>query len=126
MNRTLTGALLLILLLAAGILTALSMSRWNEEIAGQLDTAARQAMEGNPEEAAQTAREAEACWQKKWGIHAAIADHDPLEQIDVGFAQLRIYSEAGETVAFAAICAQLAQQIRAIGEAGSAGWRNIL
>lgn len=126
MNRIRFGTALLVVLLAAGILTAWNMSSRSEEIAGQLDTAARQALEGDMPGAQQTLHRAEAIWKKRWGIHAAVADHDPLEQIDAGFAQLRVYGKSGEDVAFAALCAQLAQQIRAIGEAGSPDWKNIL
>lgn len=126
MNRTLIGVLLLIALPVTGIFSSLGMTRWNGEIAGQLDTAARLALEKDPESASQTLLDAQTRWQELWSANAAFTDHAPLEQIDAGFAQLRIYAQAGEAVAFAAVCAQLAQQIRAIGEAGSASWRNIL
>lgn len=126
MNRTLFGIALLVLLLAAGILSALGMTQWNGEIAGQLDTAARLAVQKDLSGALRTAEEAEQLWQRRWAANAAFADHGPLEQIDAGFAQLRIYGQTGEYTAFAAVCAQLAQQLRAIGEAGSASWRNIL
>jgi len=126
MNRIRFGAALLAVLLISGILVARNMSSRTEEIAGQLDTAARQALEGELPAAVETARQAEKNWQARWAIHAAVADHDPMEQVDAGFAQLQIYGESGEGFSFAALCAGLAQQIRAIGEAGSASWRNIL
>ena len=126
MNRTLFGALLLLFMLGGGILSALDMSGSNDEISGQLDTAARQALDDDLEGAAEAAGTAEALWQQRWGINAAFADHDPLEQVDMSFAQLHVYAEAGDAFAFAAVCAQLAQQIRAIGESGSSSWRNIL
>ena len=126
MNRIRFGAVLLIVLLIAGLWVAGNMTRWSEEIAGQLDISARQAFEEDFSSAVRTAGLAERQWQARWGINAAIADHAPLEQVDVGFAQLHIYADCGDRLSFAALCAQLAQQIRAIGEGAGAGWKNIL
>ena len=126
MKRTVFGLVLLLVLLAAGITSALGMSRYHEKVAALLDQSAAQAMDDDLPGAMQTAQQAWEQWERGWNISAAFTDHDPLEQIDGGFAQLKLYGEAGEALPFAAVCVELAKQVEAIGDAHGAQWWNIL
>ena len=126
MRRTMVGVILLAVLLVGGIVSAMAMARHNEAVADQLDTAAAQAMAGDLPGAIQIAQEAQDIWEERWSISAAFTDHSPLEQIDGGFARLRLYGEAGDPVSFASVCVELAKQIEAIGDTHGAQWWNIL
>ena len=126
MRRTVVGIVLLAVLLAGGFVSSAGLARHNEEVAPQLDAAAVQAMAGDLPGAMEAAEEAQAAWEERWGISAAFTDHNPREQIDGGFARLRIYGEAGDNIAYAAVCMELSKQIEAIGDAHGAQWWNIL
>ena len=126
MNRTTVGVLLLVVLLAGGIVSAAGLDRQSEALASQLDAAARLAMAGDLLGAIQTAEEAWSVWEKGRKISAAFTDHNPLDQIDTGFARLQLYGEAGDPVAYASVCVELAKQVKAISDAHGAQWWNIL
>lgn len=126
MKRTVIGILLLLVLLAGGIASTAGMSRHNEKVAALLDGAADRAMAGDLAGAIQETEQAWTSWKRGWNVSAAFSSHEPLEEIDGGFAQLRIYGEAEQTIAFAAVCVQLAKQVRAVGDAHGVQWWNIL
>ena len=126
MRRTAVGFALLLVLLVAGIGSGMCLSRHNEQVAALLDGAAARAMDGDLSGAEASAEEAWGLWKQRWNISAAFTDHAPLEQVDGGFAQLKIYGEAGEALSFAAVCAGLARQVEALGDAHGAQWWNIL
>lgn len=126
MKRTVGGVILLLVLLAGGILSSILLSRHNIRVADQLDCAAAQATEEDLSGAIRTAEEARTAWGRSRDISAAFIDHNPLEQIDGGFARLRLYGEGGDSLAFAAVCVELAGQLRAIGDAHGVQWWNIL
>ena len=126
MSRTVVGALLLVLLLIGGILSAGGMARHNEAIAAQLERAAEQALTGDLDKAGNTVREAREDWESGWNVCAAFTDHGPMEQIDKGFARLQLYEQVKDQAAFAGVCVELAKQVEAIGDAHGAQWWNIL
>jgi hypothetical protein len=49
-----------------------------------------------------------------------------MEEIDSQFAQLNVYAGAGERLSFAAICAQLASALEAMGDAHALNWWNLM
>ena len=49
-----------------------------------------------------------------------------MEQVDWGFARLEFDGKTGEWEAFAPLCVELAEQLRAIGEAHGVSWWNLL
>lgn len=126
MKRTVVGFSLLIVLLSAGILSGRNQTRHHEQVAGLLEQAARYAAEDNLRAAAETAADARSVWRQGWTLAAVFTDHSPLEQIDVGFSRLEIYRKAGDTLSFGAVCAELAGQVRALGDAHGVQWWNIL
>lgn len=126
MKRTIVGVAILAVLLAGGILASLGLTRHNTRVAGLLDTAAEQALAGQLPEALLTAENARSLWETRWNISAVFTDHDPLEQIDGGFARLGLYGRADDPLAFAAVCVELSRQIEALGDAHGAQWWNIL
>ena len=63
-------------------------------------------------------------WRKAWRLTAAFADHQPMEDVDSLFARLPAYGE--DAVEFSACCRELARRVRAVYEAHSLTWWNLL
>ena len=126
MKRIAVGAALLLLILAGGILSAGNQIRYHKKVAGLLEQAAQQAMAGELPGAKETALDARGVWERGWSLAAVFTDHNSLEQINEGFVRLDVYGEAGDLLAFGAICADLAGQVRALGDAHGVRWWNFL
>lgn len=126
MTRAWIGLGLLVGLLVTGLLVTAFMGSTHSEISEELELAARYAAAGNWEEAADRAEDAHEEWQEKWHFSAAFADHEPMEQIDALFSQLQPYLAARDSVAFGALCRELARRTEAIGDAHGLNWWNLL
>ena len=126
MSRTWIGAAVLVLMLVGGILFGGEMDRRNGELAEQLEEAARQAVAGNLTGAIELTEDIRVRWEEGWNFCAALTDHEPLEQIDGGFARLELYGAVGNAQEFAVTCVELAKQVESIGDAHGAQWWNIL
>lgn len=120
------GLGILVLFLALGLWTAWGMEHMHRPVTQQLEQAARTALEGDAETAAQQARVARDIWQQGRGLTAAVADHEPMEEIDGLFAQAEVYAHAGENTEFAAYCTRIARLVEAVGEAHRLNWQNLL
>lgn len=126
MKRTVAGFALLILLLAGGLLSGWSQSRYHDRVTELLEQAGRLALAEEMAAAVETAADAREIWQRGWMLAAVLTDHDPLELVDVGFRRLEVYASVGDRVSFATLCAELAGQVRALGDAHGAQWWNFL
>lgn len=126
MKRCWFGGALLILLLIGGLLVTAGMSKNHELAAQMLEEAAFSAMTENWKDAGDHLEEAHEVWEEKWHFSAAFADHEPMEEIDGMFAQARVYLLRRNPEALAAVCAQLAEMTRAIGESHRLKWWNFL
>ena len=126
MKRGWFGLGLLVFLLLGGLLATLYMGRTHREISRELEQAAAHALAGYWEEALEEARDAREDWEEGWHFSAAFADHEPMEEIDALFSQLEAYRATRDSVAFAAVCRQLARQVEAMGDAHSLNWWNLL
>ena len=125
MKRSYIGAgfLIFLCLLCAGCSWA--MTAIHGPISGQLLRAQQQVLVGAFPQGRTSAVQAKAQWEKLQHFRSCISDHTPVEQIDAGFAELESYGASGEDAAFAAKCAELAQQVKAVGEAQELTWWNI-
>lgn len=126
MKRSWIGLTLLLVLLAAGLLTTWAMGRIHQPIAQDLEQAADRALAGDWSSAEAFSRQAVTGWEKWAHFRACLADHSPVEEIDAGIAQLRVYGIARDEVSFAAVCAELAKKIDAVGDAHGLVWWNML
>ena len=126
MRRMWIGVGLLALVLIGGIWASEWMGNVHEDMARELDRAAEFAMADRWEEAAQQLAHAEEKWQKKRPVTAAFADHEPLEEIDGLFAQLKIFAAGEKRTDFSAACAYLARQLEALGDNHSFTLYNLL
>jgi hypothetical protein len=120
------GAGLLAALLAASLLLGNATEAVHHRPAKDLDKAAEAALKEDWPLAAALCQRAEKHWQKHRNLTAALARHDPIEQIDIGFATLKDYARCADTVSFAATCSQLAQQLRSLPQSHTSSLWNLL
>ena len=121
MRRVWFAAALMLLLGLGGLSVTEQMDRICSPIALLLEQA----------EAAQSTDSARLCaaardsWEQHRKFVASVTDHEPMEEVDAAFRALEVYLQYGDTMHFSQNCAQLASQVRAIGEAQSINWWNI-
>ena len=120
------GAALLAVLLGVGLWTSHAMDSIHTPIADSLSLAAEQALSGETVRGIETARRAHDAWQRHRKGTASVADHAPMEEADSLFAQMEAFITAGEFSQFAACCTRLSELVRAIGEAHTLTWWNLL
>ncbi len=117
MTRVRIGVGLLLALLALGLWTQRELEDIHEPIAADIRLAAEQAQLGDWERAGQTLARAEAAWTAGRMFTAALADHQPLEDIESLMARLPAHAAAGDRAEFASVCADIACQVEAISAA---------
>lgn len=126
MKRLWLGVAILLTLLFLGALTTWFMDAFHEALSEDLTMAASAAAREDWETALAYTRKAEEVWQRGKRAVASVADHEPLEQVDNVFAQLRICAQMGQTENFALTCVHLAELARALGESHGLYWWNLL
>lgn len=126
MKRGWIGFALLLLLLAGGAASSWTLVKQQEPMEGYMEQAAGYALAADWENAEALTQWVRGQWQLHRKFTAAFADHGPMEEIDGLFAQLEVYRTAGETIPYAAVCAELSCQLRAMGEAHIPSWWNLL
>ncbi len=122
MKRLWIGVILLLVFLAAGIVTTLSFHNIHTPMTQSLDQAADQAIAGQWESALGSAANARQRWEKYRNFGAMVADHEPLEEMDALFSQLDVYKQMNWQGEFAALCRQLARMTEALEESQALSW----
>ena len=126
MKRIWIGIILLTVLLAAGLWLSDFMKDAHQPVAQDLRRAGELALEEQWGPAQAYAKRGQDRWKKKWPVTAAIADHEPMDEIDALFAQLKIYATAEEELAYSAACAHLASLLEAMSHSHSCKWWNLM
>ena len=126
MKRMWIGVGLLVLFCALGIFTAIGMKNIHDPIADALTRASAAAVQEDWKQAAVHFHAARSKWETNRRLTAAVADHAPMEEIDSLFSELAIYLQERESPHFSATCAHLAALTRAMGEAHTINWWNLL
>lgn len=125
-RRFILGILLLVLVLALSVGTALGMKAIHAPSETNLSNAAQLALDGHWEEATLLAADAYERWQSYRDITAAFADHSPMDDTERLFREMLIYAEAEEVPHFAACCSELSAMLRAMYETHGFSLKNIL
>ena len=120
------GIGLLLVFLVFGLWVAEVMDSGHMQISSMLEQAASAMLDGDPDRGLALAQQAHDRWQHNWHITATVADHAPMDEIDSLFAQLQLYGSVRQQVDFAAYCTRISQLIRAMGEAHTLNWWNVL
>lgn len=116
MGRSVIGAAILAALLAVGIWTQNRMEAVHSPIAADMAQAAQLSAAGDWDGAARLVTRARMQWEEHRTFSAALADHQPLEDIEGLMAQLDAYGSQ-EDSAFSATCAEIARRVMAVAEA---------
>ena len=125
MKRHWLGALILAVLLVLSLWSGLAMGKRQETLAADMEQAGELSLAGDLQKAEQLAQQVQQRWQAHWKGMAVITDHAPMEEIDGLFARLKACARTGQTDAFTACCARLAQLLEAVGEAHTPMWWNL-
>ena len=125
-RRFWVGIAILVCFLVLGLFIAAGMRSIHTPIAEKLQLAADRASAGELYQATQLANRAKNDWQRHWQITAAVADHEPMEQIDGLFAQLSGFAATGDAGSFSAVSGRLSRLVEAIGDAHALTWWNLL
>ena len=120
------GTALLILLFAASLLLGNHLEKACTQPIRDLDRATDAALEENWGLASALVIRAKKDWQRHRGITAALAHHDPLEEIDRDFTQLDVFTRTKDAVQFCALCAALEQNFENLQQSGRFRWWNLL
>ena len=125
-RRFYVGIGILIVLLCLGLLVSAVITGCQLPMAETLDAAARAADAGDFQRGITLAREAGEAWYTHWKGVASVADHTPMDEIDSLFSEMEVYIRTEEPVHFSACCAQLSSLLRAVSDAHTLSWWNVL
>lgn len=117
MSRFRIGVGLLLLLLAVCVLSQVRMGAIQKPIAAAVDRAQSLAARGDWTRAGAAVADARRAWEKNRTFVAALADHQPLEDIECLFEMLETYADQRDEAEFRSACADLARRILAVKEA---------
>ena len=123
MGRFWLGVGILAGLFVLGIWVAQQTETTHTQIVGYLEQATKTE---SPAQRYLLAEKAEEKWRAGRRSIAAVSDHAPMDEIDSLFAQMDICRSAGLMESFSIFCARTAEQIRALYEAHSLTWWNLL
>lgn len=125
MKRGWIGGGLLLGLLVLGLLSARYMQRGSAHVQSRIQTAGEKALVGDWTGAREELSQVREAWERYRDRAAFFADHSPMEEIDAQLSALDVYGAARERIAFGALCADLTQQLTALGEAHKLSWKNL-
>lgn len=117
MSRFRIGVGLLIVLLAVCIFSQIRMSAIQKPIAAEVARAEVYAAQEDWPKAGAAVADARRSWEENRTFVAALADHQPLEDIESLFAMLEAYADQQDETEFRAACQDLNRRILAVKEA---------
>ena len=120
------GILILSVFLILGLFVSVLTDRVCAPIVQTLQQACDLSAAGQQEAAGALAVQACKQWEEHWNQMAVVADHSPMDEIDSLFAQAKMYARMGATQDFSAACARLAKLVKAVSEAHSLTWWNLI
>ncbi len=126
MRRLHLGLGLLAALLATGIWLTSVFVRLHEPVSGTLEQAQEAVWEGDWEKASMLTHRVHQDWKNTREFIAAVADHEPLEEMDAMFYRLEAECRLRQADEFAADCAELARLANAMAESQKIVWWNFL
>lgn len=126
MRRSWLGLGVLVGLLILGLWVQHSSEKLHRPVVEALKKAQTAAAAEDWEQTESLIKQAEAHWHSAMDIRAAVCDHDYLEQINEGFSALKVWRQAKDPAATAALCAELVSRIGALEETQKLSLRNIL
>ena len=126
MRRSWFGLGLLAAMLILGLWVQHHSENLHKPVVDALKNAQTAAAAEDWEQTDELIKQAEDHWHSAMDIRSAVCDHDYLEQINEGFAALKVWRQAKDPAATAALCAELISRIDALEEAQRLSLRNVL
>ncbi len=126
MRRLWLGVGILAALLGLCLWVQAGMCGIHKPIAQGLEDAAQAALEEDWDKATALYQKAQSTWEEKHSLTASVADHSPMDELDMLFAELRVFAREQEKVHFAATCRSAAKMAEAMAQAHTLTWWNLL
>lgn len=126
MKHLALGIGILAALLALSLWAMGTLDRTASQVTDLLQTAWEQASDGSYDQAAASARKAQAIWEKSFGLAASMVDHERLDKISQGFTDLEAWDSLAQREEFSRQCLALAELVRSMAEAEQPYYYNIL
>ena len=126
MKRLWIGIVFLSVILAIGICVTAAFTALHKPLSDTLQQASEAAISEDRERVSALTGRAKVDWERFRAFTAAVADHEPLEEMDAMFAQLEVLARQRETSDFAALSAQLSRMAQAMADSQSISWWNLL
>ena len=123
MKRMWIGAGLLAVLLAAGLLVGHALDARFSHDARALRQAGDWAAAEDWDRAAVLSDTVRGDWEESQWLVQALTGHETLERIGTSFSQLEVH-RGRDGVAYSALCAALARELEALGDAHRCSWEN--
>ena len=126
MKRLWIGVSFLIVILAVGVVLTMLFDRIHTPLTEDLRQASQLAMDQEWEKATALTQKARADWKQYRKLIAAVADHEPLEEMEHLLEQLEVYGRQRRTADFSALCVEVASLADAMLESQRITWWNFL
>ena len=126
MKRVWIGGALMAVLLTAGLLAGWAMDRGLCPGAEKLRKAGELAAADRWEAAEELLDDVEEIWEDRRWLATALYDHEVMDEMDAALAQLEVYCDTRDTLAFRALCRALAENMEAAGKAHQGTVENFL
>lgn len=126
MKRCYFGVGLLAVLLLISLGTSWVTDRCHSPISQEMSEAASYALADDWKQAVRCTEQARKHWEQYRKLTAALADHEPMEQIDRLFGELEVWQKAQDAQHCATVCAQLSEAVNAMADAHALTWWNVL
>ena len=125
MKKLWAGIGILAVLLAMGIGAAAAMGHFHRDLGAQLEQAA-ELCQTDWKTANTLAGSARQSWQQHRHWVAALADHEPLEEISSLFSQLSLCQKNADAEEFAVVCLRISGLCDMLSESHNPYWWNLL
>ena len=126
MNKLWIGIGLLALLLIVGIGILWGSSVFFGDFSESVEEAGEMALAGNWFASGQKMKSIQEKWEMYRYFWASFTDHEPVEQVQVLFAQLELYQKQQLQTEFASACRALSHVVQAIQETHGLKWWSVL
>lgn len=123
MNYFALGAGILAVILILALCTTLLLHNQTEDIASLLEQAMQ---EPDRTQAVALAVQAKNNWENRYGLIATFIDHNELDEISTGFAEMDSWARLDDEDEFYCVCNRLANQVRHIYQAELPTYYNIM
>ncbi len=126
MKRLWLGIAILAVLLGLSLGVQEGMGNLHEPTARDLNEAADAALAGDWPKAQKLSQRAKGAWERSHHLTASVADHSPMDELDMLFEEIPVFAREREAVHFAATCRSAAQMANAMAQAHTFTWWNLL